>query len=104
MKCSDIPELPILKFLLDRKIKGLGWATSFSGYENSIDQAMKGVPYKLVLAKMKKLIARGLVDGCACGCSGDFEITEIGEKFILRCGEVARHTSLCWLLGTVATF
>lgn len=35
-----------------------------------------GVPSKVVLAKAAKLIRRGLLHGCACGCRGDFEIPE----------------------------
>lgn len=38
-------------------------------------------PEKVVLAKAKKLIKKGLLDGCPCGCRGDFELTSAG--FIL---------------------
>ncbi|MBL7487125.1 hypothetical protein [Frankia sp. AgW1.1] len=31
------------------------------------------IPEKIVLAKAKRLIRRGLLEGCACGCRGDFE-------------------------------
>lgn len=31
------------------------------------------LPEKVVLAKMKTMIRRGLIDGCTCGCRGDFE-------------------------------
>jgi hypothetical protein len=34
------------------------------------------MPWKVVLAKAKSLIRRGLVDGCACGCRGDFTRVE----------------------------
>lgn len=34
------------------------------------------------LAVMNRLIRRKLVDGCTCGCRGDFEITDAGEAFI----------------------
>jgi hypothetical protein len=37
-----------------------------------------GVPRKVVLAKAKRLIDRKVIDGCPCGCRGDFEI--LGEK------------------------
>lgn len=37
-----------------------------------------GVPRKVVLAKAKRLINRNVIDGCDCGCRGDFEI--IGEE------------------------
>ena len=30
------------------------------------------MPLKVVLAKAKALIRRGLITGCACGCRGDF--------------------------------
>ena len=33
------------------------------------------IPEKVVRAKAKRLIRRGLVTGCTCGCRGDFEIT-----------------------------
>lgn len=43
-----------------------------------------GVPEKVLLAKAKRLIKRGLIDGCACGCRGDFEIAtarfRVGDK------------------------
>lgn len=32
------------------------------------------VPEKVVLAKLRSMEKRGLVDGCLCGCRGDFEI------------------------------
>jgi len=37
---------------------------------------------KTLIAKMKNLIRRGLVDGCDCGCRGDFEITRKGVAYI----------------------
>lgn len=41
-----------------------------------------GFPRKVVLAKMKALERRGLIDGCCCGCRGDFELTESGKALI----------------------
>lgn len=32
------------------------------------------VPWKVTIAKAAKLIKRGLMDGCACGCRGDFDL------------------------------
>jgi hypothetical protein len=37
-----------------------------------------GVPAKVVLAKARRLIRRGLLSGCDCGCRGDFELTAKG--------------------------
>lgn len=74
MQCKDIPNQPILDFL---KVHGGIGCTWFGNCERSVVHAMPhGVPSKLVLAKMKQLIKNGLVEGCTCGCRGDFEIKE----------------------------
>lgn len=39
-------------------------------------------PEKVILAKARQLIKRGLVDGCTCGCRGDFELTEKGYEYL----------------------
>lgn len=86
MKCSDIPSGPILE-LLARNSPEWSFLYSLGREDGSHDQldgrcvasAMPdGVPYKLRLAKMRQLMHRGVVDGCDCGCRGDFVITEKG--------------------------
>lgn len=37
---------------------------------------------KLVRAKARRVIDRGLMRGCVCGCRGDFELTREGAKFL----------------------
>lgn len=80
MKCSDIPDRPILTFLAAQK----GWATWGTGYSMPTvqDAMLVGTPEKLQRAKMKQLIERGLVDGCDCGCRGDYEITRAGRQYL----------------------
>jgi hypothetical protein len=39
-------------------------------------QDWPNVPPKVVRAKAKRLIARRLIDGCSCGCRGDFIRTD----------------------------
>jgi hypothetical protein len=64
---------------LDRRLG----ATWFAGYENSVQNAMPpGIPDKLALSKMRALMRRGLVDGCACGCRGDFTLSIKGEDLL----------------------
>lgn len=41
-----------------------------------MDMETPGVPPKVVLAKANRLIRRGVIDGCGCGCRGDFKIRE----------------------------
>lgn len=68
MQAKDIPEKPILAFLASRDRS----ATHWQGYENSIPA--NGFPEKVLLAKLRAMIRKGLIDGCACGCRGDFRI------------------------------
>lgn len=76
MKCKDIPDKPILQFLAKRPGEWHNW---YFGDEKDVGQAMPaGTPEKLVLAKMRMMIRRGVVDGCPCGCRGDFVITDKG--------------------------
>jgi hypothetical protein len=80
MQCKDIPDRPILEWLATRNGR---WAHWFSDDENSVRNAMPpGVPDKLVPAKMAMLGRRGLVDGCFCGCRGDYVITEKGREYL----------------------
>jgi len=48
-----------------------------------LERLMPHIPEKLIRAKMGQLIKRGLVDGCACGCRGDFYITPAGNEYLL---------------------
>lgn len=81
-QCKDIPTQHILQFLYDRKKKGSGWAFMFpieiSGEASIFNVMPVGTDYNLALAKMRNMIYKGLIDGCACGCRGDFEIKERG--------------------------
>jgi len=78
MQCKDIEERPILEFLFKHKD---GWCFNFDpkDCERSVYFAFpKDVPHKLLVSKMRNMIKKGLVDGCDCGCRGDYQITEKG--------------------------
>lgn len=95
VQCKDIADLPILEFLRSwhevdqREFKAEpGWCISFEGYERYVGDAMPpGTPHKLAIAKMRTLIRRELVDGCCCGCRGDFVLTDKGWKTLAASGE-----------------
>ena len=77
MQCKDIPDEPILRFLARNPTVWHNWFGD--KYENSVTHAMPpNTPEKLALGKMRQMIRRGVVDGCPCGCRGDFVITEKG--------------------------
>jgi hypothetical protein len=83
MQCKDIPDRPILEFLREHTHE-YKWATWGDGHSMpTVRDAMPtGVPPKLQVAKMNKLIRRGVVDGCTCGCRGDYYITEKGLSLL----------------------
>lgn len=88
IQAKNVDKLPILKFLSNFG----GWACIFKEgagedrkgvFENSVWNAIPmTVPYKVGRAAMANLVKRGLVNGCTCGCRGDFTITEKGLQFI----------------------
>lgn len=47
----------------------------WAGERQATDGSVQ-IPEKVVRAKAKRLITRGFVDGCACGCRGDFTAVE----------------------------
>lgn len=50
-------------------------ASAATGYASVGDlSAALNVDEALIRAKAKKLIGLGLIDGCACGCRGDFRL------------------------------
>jgi hypothetical protein len=77
-KASDVPDGLFLACVgyaqrENRKKYGMSdlpWATRWDVFERL------PVPEKVLLAKAKRLIHRGLMTGCACGCRGEFELTE----------------------------
>ena len=48
-----------------------GGVIDLGGSLSSMAEAM-GYPENVVRAKARRLIRRGLITGCACGCRGDF--------------------------------
>jgi hypothetical protein len=72
MQAKDIPEEPIMRFIEARHPRWCNW---FEGHEDSILQAMPpGTPPKVGLAKMRAMIRKGMIEGCGCGCRGDFRL------------------------------
>jgi hypothetical protein len=72
MQCKDIPDATFLDAV--RRVPGtssMGWRMSWDVHDE-LESAVGPVPGNLFLAKARRLIARGLMGGCPCGCRGDF--------------------------------
>ena len=80
MQCKDLPTKQILEFMAKAPDE-FDWHNWCFGNEMDVRHAMPdgfNLDDSLVLAKMRMLIKKGLVDGCPCGCRGDFVITQKG--------------------------
>jgi hypothetical protein len=56
-------------------------ACALAGYAERVGTSaavdpVEGLPAKVLLAKLRKLVRRGLVEGCVCGCRGSFVAIE----------------------------
>ncbi|HBR1508321.1 hypothetical protein [Klebsiella quasipneumoniae] len=82
MQIKDIDKIAVLKRIAEIEAVGRR-GTLFPGLDNSVNTSMpEGTPEKLQYAVMRNLIWKGLVDGCCCGCRGDFVLTEKGAELV----------------------
>ncbi len=42
------------------------------------------IPPKVIMAKLKKLVAANKLDGCTCGCRGEFTVVRADEKYLVE--------------------
>jgi hypothetical protein len=75
VKASDIPDLDVLRAIEQVKtgIGATGWIVA---------EQFPEIPEKVILAKLRRLGRRGLIDGCGCGCRGDWELTNVGRVLL----------------------
>lgn len=82
MKAADLDDGEVVRRIdaLSRDDFGQTWSTG-QRWVFTWDLAESfGVPVKVIRAKMRRLIKRGFVDGCGCGCRGDFYVTTLGAQ------------------------
>jgi hypothetical protein len=80
MQAKDVDEWAILQFLGRQKTSVTHW--KLANTTPSLQDAVPGVPEKVLLAKMRSLVRRELVEGCGCGCRGDWKITGKGVALL----------------------
>ncbi|MGW7398117.1 hypothetical protein ACWGH7_16650 [Streptomyces cyaneofuscatus] len=75
MQCKDIPDDLFLEAVRDSGRTPSGWATRWD-VQAALESLMGPVPGRVILAKARKLIKAEKMDGCTCGCRGDFQLPE----------------------------
>ncbi len=88
-KAADIPDAVLLTIIQLINGRNGTWATlgevvaslkdyGFDAVARPTEQRPYPVPHKLALAKLRRLHAKGWIDGCCCGCYGGFYLTKFG--------------------------
>lgn len=87
IQAKDIPEKALID-LIDRlynipRLSGyvgeIRVTYSAGAYLSDILKFWDNIPPKVILAKLRKLEERGKIDGCACGCIGNFTVVHEDE-------------------------
>ena len=88
MKAADIPTVEVL-LRIDAWDRNPDWNIGASvwminGWDRvaDIEQRIETWPEKILRAKLSKMLRKGLVNGCCCGCRGDFTLTEKGRALL----------------------
>lgn len=71
MQTKDIADDAVLAVIDDVRAREGRWTLTYD-----IEAALPDVPHKVIVAKMRSMLRRGLVTGCGCGCRGDFQRAE----------------------------
>lgn len=77
MQAKDIPDVAVLSQLSDYEFD---WSFTWDPGITSLG------PFKVVLAKLRALARRKLIDGCTCGCRGNFFLTPKGAEYLRAAG------------------
>ena len=76
MQCKDIPDAVFLDAV--RRTPGtsaMNWRMIWN-VRDALEAQVGPVPWNLLLAKARKLIAAGEMGGCDCGCRGDWHLPD----------------------------
>lgn len=73
VKASDISDRAMLDAVLAENTERDGWAMI-----GDLCDRFPRFPAKVVNAKLRQLWKRRLLDGCPCGCRGDWQLTRAG--------------------------
>jgi hypothetical protein len=77
MKAADIGDARMLEVVREFNDAHSLWCLTYH-----LEECLPDFPPKVILAKARQLIKRRLMDGCGCGCRGDFEILPAGRELL----------------------
>lgn len=68
MKAADITDAEVFAVIDRVRRQSNRWA-----HTDDLELEFPDIPPKVVLAKARQMINKGRMNGCGCGCRGDFE-------------------------------
>ncbi|WP_069752904.1 hypothetical protein [Streptomyces sp. EN16] len=71
MQCKDIPDEVFVDAVRRTPSNSSAWRTRWDVHAE-LENVVGPVPDNLFMAKARRLVDRGLIGGCPCGCRGDF--------------------------------
>ncbi|OSC76466.1 hypothetical protein B5180_01545 [Streptomyces sp. BF-3] len=71
MQCKDIPDQTFVEAVRRTTPVGTSWRMRWDVH-TELESVFGPIPDNLFMAKARRLIDRGLIGGCPCGCRGDF--------------------------------
>ena len=80
MQCKDIPDSTFIAAVL--ATPGVNGSTQPDAWrmrwnvQAELERRLGTIPDNLFLAKSRKLMDAGKLDGCPCGCRGDFHVPD----------------------------
>jgi len=77
MQRKDIQYVPLVRFIAEKQAELGMWVCSWD-----FEPPYSELPDNLFRSKMGKLIDKGYVTGCNCGCGGDYQVTDKGRELI----------------------
>lgn len=75
VQAKDVPEQAILEAVANPRL-----SIGISRWD--IADVVTGFPERVLLAKLRAMVKRKLINGCACGCRGDFSIAPLGRAVL----------------------
>jgi hypothetical protein len=82
MQAKDLDDRQVLQAVVDAAIAKHGPSGGLGADRWTLSEMFPTVTGKVVLAKCHALLRRDLINGCVCGCRGDFNLTEKGRLLL----------------------
>lgn len=79
IQAKDVPERDLLEAVRRKNETPIAGVTGYGACWWVLADEL-GFPERVVLARLRAFLRRGLVTGCDCSCRGDFRLTEAGRE------------------------